>query len=265
MIITSKHDSIRSASLHIVQARSTDTTTTIRANLTKGCEGALVSDVFNFPSGSYTYHLVGTDIDGVPFKYNTKHMATYRLPDFGELSFEPVGNLATEMDRDKIMKLEFSFTNRGPYNTNFNFLVNAPESLATCIEPSNSLIAAGATIKLQVQVCVIDCTHIEQGTLHTINVTAKISCTGQQIQAPTRLITYRQPDIREFSFEPVGKLAIEMDRDEITKLEFNFTNRGAYNETFNFSVNTPEGLATRIDPSNLLVAAGTTVKLQVYV
>ena len=188
VIITSEFSSIRSASLDFVQARSKNSTITVRVNLTKGCEGALVSDVLTFPNGSYTYRMIGTDIDGVPFKYNSKRVVTFRQPDdIGEFSFEPVTSLALEMDRDEIVTLDYNFTNRGTYNKTFNFSVNASEGLATRIDPSSLLVAAGATVKLQVLLRV---THssIKRGTLHTVNVTATISCTGQQIQAPTRSV-----------------------------------------------------------------------------
>lgn len=260
MIITSKHDTIQSASVEFVQARNKYSTITVtRANLTKGCEGTLVSDVLTFPNGSFTYRLVGTDIDGIPFKYNSKHIVTFRQSDVGEFSFNPDTSSAVEMDTDEIVKLEYDFTNRGAYDTNFDFFVNTPEGLASNIEPSSLLVAAGATIKLNVFLRVTDCP-IKRST---VNVTAQVSCTEQQIQAPVRSVTYRQPNNGEFSFEPVGSLAFEMDRDEILKLEYNFTNMGAYNKTFNFSANAPEGFITRIDPSSLLVAAHTTVKLQV--
>ena len=187
---------------------------------------------------------------------------TFRQPDVGGFSFEPVINSAVEMDTDEIVKLEYDFANRGAYGTNFNFYVNANEGLAANIEPSSLLVAAGATVKLNVFLRVTDCP-IKQSIIHTVNVTAKVSCTEQQIQAPVRSVTYRQPDNGELSFQPVGSLVLEMDRDEILKLEYNFTNMGAYNKTINFSTNTPEGFATRIDPSSLVVAARATVKLQV--
>ena len=261
--ISSKHGSIRSASLKFVQARSKNSIIAFRVNLTRSCEGALVSDAATFPNGSYTYRLIGTDIDGVPFEYNARRIVTYRQPDVGQFSFKPIKNIAVEIDTDEVANIDYDFTNRGAYDTNFDFIVNAPESVAVHVEPSSSLVAAGTTVKLQVFLHVIDYRTIKRSTLHTINVTAQISCTGQQIQAPSRSITYRQPDSGEFSFNAVGSLALEMDTDEIMKLEYNFTNRGAYNKTFNFSVNTPEGFATRIDPSNSLVAAGTTIKVQV--
>ncbi len=234
-------------------------------NLTRGCEGALVSDAVTFPNGSYTYRLVGTDIDGVPFEYNTKRIVTFGQSDVGEFSFEPIVSSVVEMDTDEVTNIEYDFTNRGAYDTNFDFTVNAPEGLVAHIEPSSSLVAAGTTIKLQMFLRVIDCRAImiRRSIVHTVDVTAQISCTGQQIQAPSRSITYRQPDNGDFLFNALGSLALEMDRDEIVKLEYNFTNRGAYNKTFNFSVNAPEGLATHIDPSNLLVSAGATVKVQV--
>ena len=257
VIISSKHASIQSASLNFVQARSRNSTTAFRVNLTRGCEGALVSDAVTFPNGSYTYRLVGTDINGVPFDYNTKRIVTYRQPDVGQFSFKHIESLAVEINTEEVTNIEYDFTNRGAYDTNFDFIVNPVEGLAAHIEPSSLLVAAGSTVKLQVLLRAIDCRTIKQGT---VNVTAQLSCTGQQIQAPSRSITCQQP---EFSFDAIGTLALEMDRDEIVKLEYNFTNRGAYNKTFNFSVNAPEGFATRIDPSSSLVAAGTTVKLQV--
>ena len=262
VIITSKLSSIQSAYLDFVPRRSGSSTIMPRVNLTKGCEGTLVSDVLTFPNGSYTYHITGTDIDGVPFKYHSKRIVTYRQPIAGEFSFEPVASLAVEMDTDEIAKIEYDFTNRGAYDTNFDFIVNTPDGLATRIDPSSLLVAPGTTVKLQVSLHVIDCP-IKRGTLHTVKVTAQISCTEQQIQAPTRSVTYRQPENGEFLFEPVGSIGLEMDRDEIVKLDYKFTNRGTYNKTFKFLVNAPEGLATHIDPSNLLVAAGVTVKLQV--
>jgi hypothetical protein len=167
------------------------------------------------------------------------------------------------MDTDEVAKIEYDFTNRGAYDTNFDFIVNAPEGLAAHIEPSHSLVAAGTTVKLQVILRVINCRAIKKSTVHSVNATAQISCTGQQIHASSRSIAYRKPDSGEFSFSTIGSLALEMDRDEIVKLEYNFTNRGAYNKTFNFSVNAPEGFDARIEPSNLLVSVGATVKVQV--
>ena len=263
MIISSKHGSIQSAFLNFVQAKSRNSTTAFRVNLARGCKGALVSDAVTLPNGSYTYRLVGTDIDGVSFEYNTKRIVTYRQPDVGQFLFESIISSLVEIDTDDVATIEYDFTNRGAYDTNFDFIVNSSEGLAALIEPSSLLVAAGTTVKLQVLLRIIDCHTVKRSTIETVNLTAQISCTGQQIQAPSILVTYRQPGNGEFSFDAVGSLALEIDRDEIVKLEYNFTNRGAYNKTFTFSVNAPEGFATRIDPSSSSVAPGTTVNVQV--
>ena len=92
-------------------------------SLIKECSGALVSDTVTFPTGSFSYYLVGTDTSGIAFNsYHMKQQVTFQQPHFdydSVLSFD--AHSAVEMDIDEIFTLNFNFTNHWTYSTYFNF------------------------------------------------------------------------------------------------------------------------------------------------
>ena len=186
-MISSDHNLIQSALLNIVDRSGIIVK---HINLTKDCKGykAFFSDAVTFPSGSYFYRLVGVDIDGVAFRYDVKERITYRQPDIGAFSFVPLGGLAVEVDVDESVTLEYNFTNRWKYNTNFSFTGCAPDGFSSSIEPEHALVTAGGAVKVQLLVRVVS-PSIRPGTSHTVmNVTAT-TCSGHQIHAPSRTVT----------------------------------------------------------------------------
>lgn len=72
--MTSQANNIEQAKLHLVDRFGNNQTS---LPLDK-CDGALVSEQISFPSGSFTYHLVGKDSYGVDFSYDTGVEAEFR-------------------------------------------------------------------------------------------------------------------------------------------------------------------------------------------
>ena len=192
IVISSDHKHIQSASLNIVDRSGT---VIKHVNLTKGCKDykAFISDAVTFPSGSYFYHLVGTDIDGVAFEYPSTERITYQQPNIEAFSFKPFGGLAVEMNLEGSVTLEYSFTNNWKYRSNFSFSGCMPDVFSFSIEPEHTLVTAGGSVKVQLLIRVIDGSSISSGSSHAVNVTAT-TCSGQQIHAPTRTITIQVSD-----------------------------------------------------------------------
>ena len=176
-IISSVHSHIQSASLDIVK---TGGHIVKSISLTKGCEGAFISDTVNFPYGSYSYHLAGTDKSGTAFEYDIPQQITFQPPDF---EFKVIGGATVEMDRDEIIKVDFNLTSHWTYDIHFNFSGDIPEGFAVHVEPLNALLLAGGSVKVEVLLRVIH-SSIRWGSFHTMSVSAS-TCSGHVIQSTT--------------------------------------------------------------------------------
>ena len=174
----SAHRDIQSASLDVVNRGGNIIK---HINLTKGCEGGFISDTINFPYGSYSYHLVGTDIGGIAFEYDMKQQVTFHGPDLEAFSFKSTG---VEMDIDGI-KLDFNLINHWTYDLYFDFSGNAPEGFAIRVDPLNALIVAGGSAKVQMLLRVIH-SSIWRESLHTLSISAS-TCSGHMLST-TRVI-----------------------------------------------------------------------------
>ena len=157
-------------------------------SLIKECSGALVSDTVTFPTGSFSYYLVGTDTSGIAFNsYHMKQQVTFQQPHFdydSVLSFD--AHSAVEMDIDEIFTLNFNFTNHWTYSTYFNFTGNTPAGFANLVRPQYALVVAGGSVKIEMLVRIIH-PSIKRGTAHTVSVSASI-CYGDAVKSASRTV-----------------------------------------------------------------------------
>ena len=66
----------------------------------------------------------------------------------------------------------------------------------------------------------------------------------------------------DVSFRSNESSVIEMERDEISKINFNFTNNWMYDAHFNFTGHVPNGFINIIKPPYALVVAGGSLSVQ---
>ena len=160
----------------------------IHINLTKECSGALVSNTVIFPTGSFSYYLVGTDTSGIAFNYHMKQQVTFHQPHFdydSVLSFSDAYSVV-EMEPDEILMLRFNFTNHWTYSTNFNFTGNTPDGFASLVKPQYALVVVGGSVKIEMLVRVVH-PSIKRGTTHRVNVSAS-TCGGDVIQSASKTV-----------------------------------------------------------------------------
>lgn len=176
-VISSFGDDIGSAALNLLNESNNNT---IQVNLTKDCSGVFVSDNFDIPMGSSSFHLVGTDTDGVQFTYNMKQKAKFKLPNFQSndvFSFAADPNdhsSAVEMNRDELLKTFYNFTNNWVYDAYFNFTASIPSGFVHTVKPKYSLVAVGDSVRIELLLRVIDL-NITHGSSHRVTLSAS-SC-----------------------------------------------------------------------------------------
>ena len=181
-ILTSVIDDIGSVMLSIVNI--TDNKVLMQLNLTKECSGYLVSNHTSIPEGSFSYHLVGTDTQGVAFNYNMKKQVRFDSPHFHSSDFSLSNNESSviEMGRDEILKMKFTFTNKGIHDTSlcalhgtyFNFTGSVPNGFINSIRPPYALVAVGASVNVEMLLRVVH-SSINRGTSHKVTLSTSPS------------------------------------------------------------------------------------------
>lgn len=159
--------------MHLIQ----NNTIVKQISLNKECDGALVSDCIDIPVGTYLYHLVGTDTLGIPFDYNMKEEVTFQRPTPYSsnitASFAHADGLAIEMEKDEILKMNFTFINSWKYDAYYNFTGSAHSGFRYLIRPAYALVPAGGQVNVEMMLRLTD-QSIKRGTSHSVNISASI-------------------------------------------------------------------------------------------
>ena len=176
-------DDIGSAVLNLVNV--TDNRVLIQLNLTKECSGYFVSNHTSIPEGSFSYHLAGTDIEGATFNYDMKKKVRFEQPHFQSSDFSLSSNESSviEMDRDALLKLNFTFTNKRIHDirsahsslcdTYFNFTGSVPNGFINYIRPPYALVAGGASVQVEMLLRILH-SSINRGTSHRVTLSTSL-------------------------------------------------------------------------------------------
>ena len=187
-MVSSSANNIGSAALNLMNV--TDNSILMQLSLTKECSGALVTNHTSIPAGSFLYHLVGRDTDGVPFTYDTKKRVKFELPharvQSSDVSFSSSESSMIEIERDEISKINFNFTNNWMYDAYFNFTGHVPNGFISIVKPPYALVVAGGSLRVEMLIRVVH-TSISGGTFHNVSVSAS-SCGSEMIQNASKTV-----------------------------------------------------------------------------
>ncbi len=150
--------------------------------LTK-CSDALVSDLIYYPLGSFSYHLAGKDSNGIDFDYDTKSSVSFHSLYFLTI----IESSTSEISYNDMIVLSFNLTNLNEFDSRFSFFVCAPTGIEAQLQSTTSVIKAGESIIVNMDVYVPSY-RVESGS-H--NLTLTVTNGGDRLTA-TRTITLKE-------------------------------------------------------------------------